>query len=145
MTRRRTQERRKKRSPKKVDPFTLDLLGWLRDKRLEQNASYVRRGRKHSNLSDVALFSAWTNTFRAMAETLSDDTRLEEQHLFAEIELRKLEPPFNLVMDSFEVLQAKIKERYERSKSDPEKFREAGKQIAQDLAAFLIKRDRPKN
>jgi hypothetical protein len=145
MTRRRTREPPKKRSPKKADPFALDVLGWLRDKRLGQNATYVRQGRKYSDLSDVALFSAWTNAFRAMAETLSDNARLEEQYLFGEIELRKLEPPFNLVMDAFKLLRAKIKEGYERSKSDPEKFRESGKQIAQDLAEFLVKRDQPKN
>jgi len=106
----------------------------------------VRRGRKHAALSAEDLSAAWQRAYLTMAQQpFSEAARRGEGDLHCEFELRGTLPPLTEVADAQDELIKSVSEAYERSKGDPERFREGNEALQRDIDAFKARRDRPKN
>jgi len=73
-----------------------DFHSCLANKAADARADYVRRGRRHADLSDDVLIAAWTRSFKDwVAHLLSPDICAVHRDLEAEIECRGLEAPYD--------------------------------------------------
>jgi hypothetical protein len=81
----------------------------MMDDELDAVADYAARGRPYADLSKRDLTSAWVHAFRALPRNLMMvDTRSNYADLTAEFLLRRLKPPYHLLAEDLEMLQAAL-------------------------------------
>lgn len=135
--------RRKSRERSSVEN---DVEGFLANQRMIEVESYLSRGRSRSHLSDGALIEAWVHAMRDMAtQPHLLDRRLTCSDLSAEIELRGLSAPYEMVKDASDELITKATEAYGQLLKDPAELNKANEELQADIDKFKSLRDRPKN
>src|ERR1700756_2897380 len=82
------------------------VLAWLRNRSFEQTEDYVRRGRHLADVSTEELKRQWVEAFRIWAANYGTEDHRVREDLEAELQLRRDEPPFDLVADEINVLKA---------------------------------------
>jgi hypothetical protein len=66
-----------------------DVESWIASESTDKVADYASRGRKHQNLSDLDLVTAWQTAFKRMADDVRDyDRRGVEEDYKSEFSLR---------------------------------------------------------
>jgi hypothetical protein len=142
--RRKSQSQVRRRKPS--DETRDDLVSMLMAEQMDFAADYVRRGRAHRNLTDAELSEAWRAAFTAHSHVpLPGPLRRTLQDFQAELDLRKLDPPFDAVREDLDRLTAAATATFEQLRADPERFEDVDKDLRADLTAFREKRDRPKS
>lgn len=99
------------------------MLAYLEDRRLNEAADYVRRGRAYERETAEQLEQAWLTAFRAWVASSVKDQAFDRQSLDdleAEMCLRRVQPPFDLVRDEIEALRAAQDRRFSLLAHDPE-------------------------
>ena len=145
MAQRRTSKSQVRR-PEPSDKMRDDLVSMLLAGQMDFAADYVRRGRAHRNLTDAELREEWKAAFRAHSqEPRPGLLRRTLQDFQAELDLRKLDPPFDAVREDLDRLTAAATATFEQLRADPERFEDVDKDLRADLTAFREKRDRPKS
>jgi hypothetical protein len=82
------------------------------DDAIDRVARYAWRGRRYQHLSDAELGSRWIKAFRStVAEPDNETFRSTEEDLFAEHQLRRLQPPHEKVAADRDRLIAHIIEK----------------------------------
>ena len=81
----------------------------MNDDELDSVADYATRGRPYAGLSRRALSSAWVHAFRRLPHNLlMSETRSTYADYTAEFLLRGMRPPYALIGDDLERLQAAL-------------------------------------
>lgn len=81
----------------------------MNDDELDGVADYAARGRRYAGLSRRELSTAWVNAFRSLPRNLlMFETRSNYVDYTAEFLLRGLRPPYHLVAEDLEMLQAAL-------------------------------------
>jgi hypothetical protein len=102
MAQRRTSKSQVRR-PEPSDKMRDDLVSMLLAGQMDFAADYVRRGRAHRNLTDAELREEWKAAFRAHSqEPRPGLLRRTLQDFQAELDLRKLDPPFDAVREDLD-------------------------------------------
>jgi hypothetical protein len=132
---------------KKAPGIEENVEAWLASDRADAVAAYADRGRKHKDLSDSELADAWVASFREMANDYADlAARSRNGDFQAELELRKIEPPFGRVQEASKRYVARALEMFGKMKAeDPARFDQAAKRSAEDLERFEEKLKKPKH
>jgi hypothetical protein len=108
-------------------------------------ADYVRRGRAHSGLTDADLAGAWVAAFKAYSHNPgpAHPLRAIRKDLESELDLRRIDLPFDLVREGLERFMTTAQQVFERLIADPEHLREVERDLQVDLSSFRARRDRP--
>jgi hypothetical protein len=75
------------------------VMAFLRSEHMDENASYLQRGRQFGQLRSSELEQAWLMAFQSWFETRESDAQERESDLSAEYRLRNQEIPYHLVED----------------------------------------------
>lgn len=127
-----------------VDPTDV-ILSWIGDKRLQDVEDYVRRGRLLSGVPTEELMSRWVSLFKywafqpALVEPSHEYTDTE-----SELQIRKIEPPFEQVEAEFKMIQDKTRIAYEAARKDPDRMKQGSEAALDDLTEFLERSARTK-
>ncbi len=98
------------------------VAAYLQDQTMQQLESYLKRGRVLENKSTEELKERWINLFQEMAEL--DNTHKPERHdVEAELSLRVVEPPYELVSTEMEDLKQKADAVAEEWMQDPNRYK----------------------
>jgi hypothetical protein len=120
------------------------VLDYLEDLELEQTAAYARGGRSLARMADDELLEAW---FEAMQAYASDPTsfapRIAEATVRAELALRGLEPPWDVVSLALAEIRVKTSKLFESL--DHDKLMEIDEQHTANLVDYLRRRTRSHN
>ena len=137
----------KPRRPVPRDQISEDLIAMLRVKEVDAAEAYVRRGRSHRGLTDAELAGAWMEAFRAYSDDPdpAQPFRAVMDDLESELNLRRIDPPFDSVRPELERLRAKAVRVLEQLKLDPERHAEFERDLQLDVTAFRARRDRQQN
>jgi hypothetical protein len=129
------------------DPFRKDVESWLASDAADQVAGYAARGRKHKNLTDEQLTTAWQTAFKNMADDVRDCARRAvEQDLKSEFVLRGQAVPFASIRDILECYIAETNRAIDEFReNDPAIFEEISRKISSDFKQFRSSRDKSKN
>jgi len=132
---------------KSRDQVSDDLLGMMQAMAVDDAADYVSRGRAHRDLTDANLVCAWAAVFRAYSHNPEPAGPLRSalKDLGAELDLRRIEPPFDDVREDMERLKAATDQLFAQLRADPERLAEVERDVQLDLISFRARRDRPKN
>lgn len=115
-----------------TDQVAKRVTAFFESQRIDCTANYLTRGRKHRSLSDAELGAKWVEAYRSWAnDTSNPEALIAENDLQAEFDLRRLDPPVDLVRDERTKLFAKVVEVL----SDPEEGRRIGRELAEELEA----------
>jgi hypothetical protein len=102
----------------------------MQAKAVDAAADYVRRGRAHRGLTDADLAGAWVAAFRAYSHNPE-----------AELNLRRMDPPFDAVREDLERLKTAAMQVWEQLKAAPEHFAEVERDLQLDLISFRARRN----
>jgi len=124
-----------------------DVESWIASESTDKVADYASRGRKHQNLSDLDLVTAWQTAFKRMADDVRDyDRRAVEEDYKSEFILRKIEPPYASIHDELERYFDETDRAIRQLQTDdPKGYEKMGRTISTDLEAFKLSRDKSKN
>lgn len=90
------------------------VLAWIRDKRLQEVEDYVRRGRLLADVPTEDLMSRWVGLFKYQAHQPNlVEPSLESTDIDAELQIRKIELPFELVETEFKMIADKTRIAFE--------------------------------
>ena len=85
----------------------LHATSWISSQAAARSSDYAARGRKHQHLGTDQVVDAWIGAFRSMASNVRDQKmRAIEEDLKAELLLRGIEPPYDMVREAFELFIA---------------------------------------
>src|SRR5262249_48928817 len=99
------------------------MLAYLEDRRLDEAADYVRRGRAYERETAEQLEAEWIAGFRAWVASSAKDEIFDRRSLDdteAEMYLRSVRPPFDRVQNEIEVLRAAQDRRFRLLAHEPE-------------------------
>lgn len=116
------------------------MLAYLEDRRLNEAADYVRRGRANEKKSAEELEQEWLVGFRAWAESSARDRvydRRSLDDLESEMYLRRLQPPFDLVKNEIEVLRVAQDRRFQWLAHDPEALQSLDMRMGEAVGNFV--------
>ena len=121
-----------------------DLEMFLASQQLDQIADYASRGRVHERLTDQQLAKNWINAIRQRAHASSNEQREAiESDLKAELQLRRIEPPYDQVKLELDRIEADISSRLEKMKrDDPRAVVEIAEEFEQDIADLKVRMKR---
>jgi hypothetical protein len=137
----------KRRKPAdKASKLADDVLGFLNSHTQDQDADYVRRGRKLSSLDDGALLERWRDAFNARGDSPHDpDAASLSNDLESELNLRAISPPYDQVKAAFDKMIAAADKVVKNLEKDPDEYQEANEDLQERIDRFVASRDRPKN
>jgi hypothetical protein len=129
------------------DPFRKDVESWFASEAADRLADYAARGRKHKNLNDQQLISAWQTAFRNLADDVRDCARrAAEEDFKSEFVLRGQAVPFGSIPDVFARFLAETDRAInDFRENDPGGFEETSRKINSDFRRFRATRDKSKN
>ena len=120
-----------------ADPTDV-VLAWIQDKRLQDVEDYVRRGRQLSDVPTEELMSRWVALFKHQAyQPNLVEPSLESTDIDAELQIRKIELPFELVEAEFKMIEDKTRIAYEAASKDPNRMKQGSEAALDDLTEFL--------
>jgi hypothetical protein len=115
------------------------VLAYLENVRLEATADYVRRGRQLSHVDVEELKQGWVAEFKRWVANLGSDNRVDprpREDIESELQLRKIEPPWDLVQDELERMREASSAHMARLAEDPKKLEQKERMISEDVEAF---------
>jgi hypothetical protein len=129
------------------DPFRKDVESWFASEAADQVADYAARGRKHKNLTDEQLTTAWQTAFKSTADDVRDGARRAvEADLKSEFVLRGQAVPFASIRDVLERYNAETYRAIDAFReNDPALFEEISRKINSDFEQFRSSRDKSRN
>jgi hypothetical protein len=116
------------------------MLAYLEDRRLNEAADYVRRGRANERKSVEELEHEWLAGFRAWAESSGRDKVFDRRSLDdveSEMYLRRVEPPFDLVKNEIETLRTAQDRRFQWLAHDPEALASLDNRMGEAVGSFV--------
>jgi len=115
----------------------------MQAKAVDAAADYVRRGRAHRGLTDADLAGAWVAVFRAYSHNPDParPSRSALEDLEAELNLRRMDPPFDAVREDLERLKTAAMQVWEQLKAAPEHFAEVERGLQLDFISFRARRN----
>jgi hypothetical protein len=116
------------------EPHIVDA--WLANQRLEWLEDYLRRGRPLASTPLEELCPRWVTLMRSWMESIRGFDHRERQDIEAEMQLRKVDPPFDLVKDVLETLRRKSKEHMDELLQDPARFARLEEKLAEEIEQF---------
>jgi len=117
------------------DDFEKFASAFLENLGMEQDASYIQRGRRFSTLADAELVARWVAAFRTyVAGLLSGANSAESNDLASELTLRG-KKPYDLVKDEHQILVLLAKKIID-SLSSELREEEFDEQLAKGIANF---------
>jgi hypothetical protein len=117
---------------------------WVNSSSVDDIADYAARGRRYETISDSELSSAWVQAFKASAQNIHNKEQRRLQIDYgAELSLRGIQPPFDLVRDDMELMFASIQAWMATLTS--EELNSLGQSVETDFEAFKGKRDKEQN
>jgi len=125
------------------DRVSEDLLAMMQAKAVDAAADYVRRGRAHRGLTDADLAGAWVAAFRAYSHNPDParPSRSALEDLEAELNLRRMDPPFDAVREDLGRLKTAAMQVWEQRKAAPEHFAEVERDLQLDLISVRARRN----
>ncbi len=120
-----------------ADPTDV-VLAWIQDKRLQDIEDYVWRGRPLSGVPTEELMSRWVALFKYQAyQPNLVEPSLESTDIDAELQIRKIELPFELVEAEFKMIEDKTRIAFEAAEKDPDRMKQGSEAALDDLTEFL--------
>ena len=114
-----------------------DLVdAWVANQRLERLEGYIKRGRPLANLSLEELRARWINAIRDWASSLSNFDHEEREDIEAEMKLRKIDPPFDLVVDQLNAIRSAAEKVGVAILNDPERRDAIDRHLTAELRQF---------
>jgi hypothetical protein len=94
---------------------------WLANQRLERLEEYIKRRRPLAHISFEELETRWIATIRAWERSLSEFDHEEREDIEAEMQLRKIKPPYEVVKDQLNALRSAAQKVGAQILNDPER------------------------
>jgi hypothetical protein len=119
---------------------------WLANQALERLQDYLKRGRSLAATPLGTLNGRWVYLMRTWGEDVRGKAdHREREDIEAELQLRKVKPPFDLVKDAMAVLRQKSKEAMAELERDPERLAREERDLAEKIASFEATTKGPTN
>jgi hypothetical protein len=114
-----------------------DLVdAWLANQRLERLEGYIKRGRPLANISLEELRARWIAAMRAWVSSLSEFDHEEREDIEAEMKLRKIEPPYDLVRDHLNAIRSAAEKVGAEILNDPERRDAIDRHLTAEIRQF---------
>jgi hypothetical protein len=114
-----------------------DLVdAWLANQRIERLEGYIKRGRLLAHISLEELRARWIATIRAWANSLSDFNHEEREDIEAEMKLRKIKPPYDLVKDRLNAIRSAAEKFGAEILNDPERREAIDRHLTAEIRQF---------
>lgn len=97
------------------------MLAWLANKKFEELESYLNRGRQLANTPLEELRTRWIAEMRAWAKVFRGFDHSAHEDIEAEMKLREVEPPFDLVRQELNAVRGAAKKAGAELLNDPER------------------------
>jgi hypothetical protein len=98
---------------------------------------YLKRGRPLADLPLEELRERWVVLMRAWAEhTPKREADSEREDIEAEMKVRRVEPPFDLVRDAVDALKDKSRKATAELLKDPNRLARAEQELSAQIAEF---------
>ena len=129
------------------DPFRKEVESWFASDAADKATDYAARGRKHKNLTDEQLTTAWQTAFKNTADDVRDCARRAlEEDLKSEFVLRGQAVSFASMRDILERYNAETYRAIDEFReNDPALVEEITRKINSDFEQFRSLRDKSKN
>jgi hypothetical protein len=136
-------KRRKQPGHRQIDKKARDdVLAFLIENGMERVLGYLQEGRRFEALDGADLRSEWIAAFKVIAGNPVDpEFRKRFADLQDEMELRRIEPPYDEVKKELDAFVDHATQLYERLKADPERLAEVNQELQADIDAVKAKRD----
>jgi hypothetical protein len=110
---------------------------FLANQQLERLQYYLQRGRPLSRVPLATLNAHWIGLMRAWVQNFTPrmDHR-EREDIEAELQLRKLEPPFDQAREVMDQLKQKSREQTDRLLADPLRLARTEISLREEIAEF---------
>ncbi len=126
------------------DPDVVEA--WLANQALERLQDYLKRGRSLAAAQLETLNSRWVYLMRSWAEDVRGKAdHREREDIEAELQLRKVEPPFDLVKGAMATLRQKSKQAMAELQRDPERLAREERDLAEKIKSFEAATKGPTN
>jgi hypothetical protein len=115
------------------------VLAYLENIRLQATADYVRRGRQLVDADTEELKQGWISEFRRWVGSLGTGDKIDQrprEDIESELQLRKTEPPFDLVQDELEKMQKASTAHTDQLLRDPLKLAQKEREVSEEIEAF---------
>jgi hypothetical protein len=115
------------------------MLAYLENRRLEETADYLRRGRHLEGVANEELNQRWVVLFRRWVRSVGTSRRFDHQprkDIESEMQLHGVEPPWALVQDELGAMEKASRAFTDALARDPVKLMQTERQIGEDLEAF---------
>jgi hypothetical protein len=111
------------------------ILAWLRIQQQDDLASYLTRGRQHALAPPEKLKDRWVALMREWAKNYTNFDHSERNDIQAELELRGIELPIELIPYAWSSLVESARKTVDASKNlDPETRERLDKKVSEELA-----------
>jgi hypothetical protein len=118
---------------------------WLANQRLEWLEGYIKRGRLLANISLEELQTRWMAAIRAWAISLSEFDHEEREDIEAEMKLRKIKPPYDLVKDQLNVIRSAAEKFCAEILNDPKRRDAIDRHFTAEIRQFVNRAKGTKN
>ncbi len=125
----------KKKSPSNTDAPDPTMLAYLRSRQMDSLGDYLNRGRALKHASSEKLKARWAELMREWVKNFDGMDHREREDIEAELKMRDVELPMELVDDVVPVLrQLAMKTAEEVREADPNRKAEIEKQLRSEIA-----------
>jgi len=120
------------------------LLAYLRNQELECAEDYLRRGRHLAKVPIERLNERWVVAFKKwvqhtrIREREPSDSRVERNDIEAELLIRQMKAPFDLVKNEIRELKAAATAVVAEFQRDPARWAKVEEELLEDFAEFLV-------
>jgi hypothetical protein len=109
---------------------------WLANQRLERLEGYIKRGRPLASVSLEELRARWIAAIRAWASLLREFGHEEREDIEAEMKLRKINPPFDLVEEQLIAIRAAAEKVGAELLNDPDRRLAIDRLLTAEISQF---------
>jgi len=127
------------------------LLAYLRNQELECAEDYLRRGRHLAKVPIERLNERWVVAFKKwvqhtrIREREPSDSRVERNDIEAELLIRQMKAPFDLVKNEIRELKAAATAVVAELQRDPARWAKVEEELLEDFAEFLVDPNRKRH
>ena len=120
-----------------------NLSAYLRNQRLKCAEAYLKRGRHLAKTPTGQLQERWVTLFKTYVECAmglqreARDSELEREDIEAELLIRKLDPPYELVRKETKDLQVATTLAVAELQRNPARLQQVEEELAEDISEFL--------
>ena len=127
------------------------LSAYLRNQELECADDYLRRGRHLAKIPVERLNERWVVAFKKwvqhtrIREREPSDSRAERNDIEAELLVRQMKPPLDLVKNEIRELKAAATAVVAELQRDPARWAKVEEELLEDFAEFLVDPNRKRH